>query len=596
MIIEPKKSYYVRARINIMSRHQRTQRAPRQSQQENIPTVIPCNIQTEHNINIRETEDFYKAKKTVKEHCTRLNEMIKWIQVEYPTYCSEVVKELTEKEQADKSRYHTSTHDFIYQSLNVDVTKAFLSHKKIKPNKFTADGKPIHYSFSHIRKYHDAILFGSLRAKVALPEIYELEMVGYLDSAKKEKTGARKKGQLEEKEADAISFELYRLLCKFAIQSGNIFLWAFTCTQWSCMARSISIDDLTFAQISLGTDALVVEYCDSKSDPRGERTSPKNCYANPFDFRVCLFTALGCYFCVNDETWHSERDTIFRNKKKKTGSAAHRYCEQIKHLYKQNSALIEEYVRAGHFNPHGTRKGAAVCASSGTTLPASLAAIANRGEWTISMVFEVYLGFAEPGDQYLGRLLAGLLPNTAEFAVIPPHFLCGMENEFVAQAMKLCFQGILDKPGNIKEGISLRSSMKAVLLRCLASMVHHSESLLKGIDEDPGHCFSSIPILCNSSLLSELKKLLTSESSERIRMPTGIPPHVEVMTKLDTLTKLINQDREDRLKHNEEVKCTIVNKIEEISVANGQITRQGVEEMFNEFGSKFENTVAKKLI
>ena len=85
-------------------------------------------------------------------------------------------------------------------------------------------------------------------------------------------------------------------------------------------------------------------------------------------------------------------------------------------------------MRVGHFNPHGTRKGAVVCASSGTTLPASLAAIANRGEWKISVMFEVYLGFAEPGDQYLGRLLAGLLPYSAGFSVIPPHFICCMDN------------------------------------------------------------------------------------------------------------------------------------------------------------------------
>ena len=109
---------------------------------------------------------------------------------------------------------------------------------------------------------------------------------------------------------------------------------------------------------------------------------------------------------------------------------------------------------AGHFDPHGTRKGAAVCASSGTTLPASLAVIANRGEWTISMMFEVYLGFAEPGDQYLGRLLAGLLPNSADFAVIPPHFSCGMENKFVAEAMHSCLKGILDGGGRNHDGIS----------------------------------------------------------------------------------------------------------------------------------------------
>ena len=70
-------------------------------------------------------------------------------------------------------------------------------------------------------------------------------------------------------------------------------------------------------QVTLGTDSLVVEYAESKSDQKGERTSPKNCYANPFDFRVYIFTALGCYFYVNDEAWESERDTIFGHKNNK---------------------------------------------------------------------------------------------------------------------------------------------------------------------------------------------------------------------------------------------------------------------------------------
>ena len=166
----------------------------------------------------------------------------------------------------------------------------------------------------------------------------------------------------------------------------------------------------------------------------------------------------------------------------------HKYCEQIKQIYLDNQELIEEYVRARHFNPHGTRKGAAICESSGTTLPASLAEIANRGEWTISMMFEVYLGFAEPGNQYLGRLLARLLPNSAEFVVIPPHFLCGMENKYIAEATNLCFRRIVDNAGRHENGVvSLRANTKALLIQCLASMVHHSESLLKVVESDPGH-------------------------------------------------------------------------------------------------------------
>ena len=108
-----------------MARSRRTQRAPRAPQQEDDITIIPCVIKGAHNTTIRETEDFYKAQKTVKDHCRRLNEMIKWVQIKYAVYYSEAVRELPEEERADKIRYYTSIHDFLYQSLNVEVSEAF---------------------------------------------------------------------------------------------------------------------------------------------------------------------------------------------------------------------------------------------------------------------------------------------------------------------------------------------------------------------------------------------------------------------------------------------------------------------------------------
>ena len=432
-----------------MPRNGRT--APRVPRNQNdgadgaAPSIIQANISANHTAVVRETEDHYKKMKTVKDHCNRLKEMIGWVELNYPEYYAEGVTPLSDEQIADERRYYRSTHDFVYDTLNVEITKAFLATKKYHPNKLTRQGKRVHYSFSHLRKFYDAVLFGSYRAKVALPAQYELEMKTYLDSIKKEKTVAKKKGETEQREADPIPFELYRLICQLCIATGNIFGWCFTVLQWSCMARSISIDDLTFGQISVGSDSIIIEYCDSKADQKGEKTTPKNCYPNPFDHNVCILTALGCYLCLNNETYMTERDTIFRNRENESGAAAHRYCQMIQRLYKRFKAKIEEFIRAGHFHPHGTRKGAAVRASSGTTLPASLAAIANRGEWTVSMMFDIYLGFAEPGDQYLGRLLAGLDPNKAEFATLPPHFVEGMENEYISEAMNLCFKGIMDK-------------------------------------------------------------------------------------------------------------------------------------------------------
>ena len=66
----------------------------------------------------------------------------------------------------------------------------------------------------------------------------------------------------------------------------------------------------------------------------------------------------------------------------------------------------------------------------------------------ISMMFEVYLRFFKPRDQYLVRLLASLLRNAADLLVIWSHFTRGMENEFIAEAMELCFQGIIDTGTN----------------------------------------------------------------------------------------------------------------------------------------------------
>ena len=100
---------------------------------------------------------------------------------------------------------------------------------------------------------------------------------------------------------------------------------------------------------------------------------------------------------------------------------------------------VEDFVLPKHFNPHGKGEGAAICAPPGATLPESLASIANRIEWTVSMIIEVYLGFEDPGYQYLGRLLAGLLPNEALFATLPPHFTCGKENQYISEANNLCF-------------------------------------------------------------------------------------------------------------------------------------------------------------
>ena len=65
------------------------------------------------------------------------------------------------------------------------------------------------YSFTHMQKVHDAILFRARTARQVLSTTYYAEMDSFLNSFKKETANARSKGNMDGKSADPISFSLY---------------------------------------------------------------------------------------------------------------------------------------------------------------------------------------------------------------------------------------------------------------------------------------------------------------------------------------------------------------------------------------------------
>ena len=62
-------------------------------------------------------------------------------------------------------------------------------------------------------------------------------------------------------------------------------------------------------------------------------------------------------------------------------------------------------------------------------------------------VLDVYWHCAEPGDNYLGRLMAGLNSMRPTFKILPAHFdvVSPMLNASIAEAMHLMYGPILDK-------------------------------------------------------------------------------------------------------------------------------------------------------
>lgn len=271
------------------------------------------------------------------------------------------------------------------------------------------------------------------------------------------------------------------------------------------MGCLISIDPLGFRNFTMGSDSIKCTYDNSKADQAGEKVSPKNIYANPLDPFLCTFTALGVWFSLQKKVLVNHE--AFFLGFGKIGSAGSRYCTQLADLLKGFTDEVRNYARPECTRSHGTRKGSAIHATSGTTAPLPLPSVAARGEWSQGAIFDVYFQFAEPGDQYLGRCLAGLDPNSPSFAILPPHFTVSTIQEDVANAMRISF-------GDFGE----RYNKTGMLLFCLASMVHNIEFLREYAAKSPAHPFNKLPLLQHPELVDRLW-LLPSPATDSHNQP-----------------------------------------------------------------------------
>jgi hypothetical protein len=96
--------------------------------------------------------------------------MIGWIKDKYPEYVDEggIINMTVEQYANPCFSHHKCIKDLVYSGINTSIIKAFLASQKIK-----GTGKMA--SFSHIRKFKDAILFGAEQAGQILPRFVHQE-------------------------------------------------------------------------------------------------------------------------------------------------------------------------------------------------------------------------------------------------------------------------------------------------------------------------------------------------------------------------------------------------------------------------------------
>ena len=544
-----------------------------------IPVGAEVEVRPEHLRALNVTKTKENADETRKAHRRRIKNIIKWWMTEYPDYFEVGTRILSAEEKTDPMKFfHTCDRDIIYSGLRVDMVLAYMAGTKQK------DGDTI-YTHSHMRKVHDAILFGARTVKQVLSTSYYSEMDSFLNSFKKECADGRSRGNVDAKSSDPISFSLYRLILTWAIEKGNIFVWVWTILQWNLMARSISIDPLALHNMAISEDHFVIRHDSTKSDKEGEKIHNKAVYCNPLDPILCPGVSLGIWLSLNQDTFRDNSERIFIRRGACVGSAAHRYCEQLLMIMKAYWGIVQTYITT--MSAHGIRKGSATHVSCATTCPPPIASIANRGDWSMGKVLDVYWQFADVGDAYLGRCLCGLDPNLSTFSVLPPHWTMDdpVHDPDIEDALQLMYGVIIARhPNSI-----------AVLVRLLASVAFASDWLLASSAVHPGHPLSAVPLLQNPELLNRLKTKITIEPTNSLAVSTGIPPHVK---QLNLMTSLLELCQTTLLRVNEQsaiVRESIFEAMELRAIENGQVTRHQIVDILDEFRNGIRDDVRAQI-
>jgi len=506
------------------------------------------------------------AKNTVRRFRNRITHIAVYWQKECPRYFAQGVRKITDAEKADPQMFfhRNDKFDLVYAGLNVDFVLKFLVQREKK-----ADGN--FRTFDDMRKYKDAINYGA-SVRNEFPSSHFFQTLGkYLASYQKKTTSAKKEGKVETKEADPITVELYCIVNQWAFEEGNILILFWTLTQWNCMARCGSIDPLGFRNFRIAADAHSVTYDSTKMDKEGKKCFSKHIYSNNEKWFMCQWTGMGLFCMVYaEELGHTDKFFTWANNNE--GTAAKKYQEQLQALVNRNQErrdIVLLHCRKGHFNPYSMRKGGASYATSGTTLPPNLTSIAHRGDWSMGSVFDIYWRFLPEGDHYLGQIMSGKNPNLPSFKALPPHWKLAnpMNNPDIKNAMDSNFGPIL------KAHAGEDYDPTGLLLRCLACVVHHSDSLLHVLDSGSllDHPLTTVPLFGVQSNLPMLKNLVTTDPTPGIMTTaTGIPPHVETACQLEeirqSLSLMVTQTRafaEELRKRDAELKDTIVKAVKE---------------------------------
>jgi len=183
------------------------------------------------------------------------------------------------------------------------------------------------------------------------------------------------------------------------------------------MARSDNVVNSHTNHLEWRDDCLMYCIMRSKGDQEGENSKdPWHVYANPDDPALCPILAFARYILAYPEVPHGGKLFMSVNPYQRFSKILQKTLEDSEEISNAMGIDIDT------IGTHSARKGAATSASTSSTVSPPMASIYLRAGWSMGPVKEKYIHYEEAGDQYVGRVLAGLNVNSPEFGVSPPYF------------------------------------------------------------------------------------------------------------------------------------------------------------------------------
>ena len=343
-----------------------------------------------------------------------------------------------------------------------------------------------------------------------------------------------------------MSFQVYEKLCQLMMASEDdeyIFGHCFLTLEWNLMARSDNVVHSHVNHLEWRDDCLLYYMLRSKGDQDGSLSSqPWHVYANPMRSDVCPILALGKYLLAYPQV--TEGTKLFSS-----SDPYQRFSKVLRKCLEDNEAVFNELgVDIDDIGTHSARKGAATHCSTGSTVSPPMASICLRAGWSMGPVKEKYIHYEKAGDQYVGRVVTGLNVNSVEFTVSPPYFNFPETNDADGRGT-----GTSTIEEDIKHAISsliLRGRNMSpqtfqLLTSCYASICYHYEHLDNTLHSRSRVRQSPLYQQCKD----EWKAIAVVDYpwSAKAKTPslTGIPPHIILLSKLQTISENIETFKTD---------------------------------------------------